>query len=80
MELSDYEDIPEAEMFRVEEAVRDQLVLKLRGSSDEALLWVFASLTHRLHVADRKKADNRVSLRIQRNVVEGEILRRMRRE
>lgn len=56
----------------------------LRRTSDEALLRAFAVLTHRLHVADRKKGQEAavlaMDLRHQRNRVQVEILRRMRKE
>jgi hypothetical protein len=85
MALSDYvdpdEDTPEAQAFRLAEALRDELALRLRGMSDEGLLKTFAALTHRIHAATRKKDRlKELDLRVQRDVVEGEILRRMRRE
>ena len=59
----------------------DEIAEKLRTTSDEALLRTFASLTHRMHVARLKNdAVKELELRAQRNIVEGEILRRMRRE
>lgn len=55
----------------------------LRRTSDEALLRTFAALTHRLHVADRKRgpvvAILAMDLREQRDLVQEEILRRMKR-
>lgn len=56
----------------------------LRRTSDEGLLRAFAVLTHRLHAADRKKGQEAevlsMNLRHQRNRVQVEILRRMRKE
>lgn len=49
----------------------------LRHTSDVGLLKTFAVLTHRLHVADRKRTAAAPIIRQQRNHVESEILRRM---
>ena len=49
-------------------------------ASNETLLKAYASLTHRMHAANRKRdkfLEN--DLRIQRNRLEDEILRRMNR-
>lgn len=56
----------------------------LHHTSDEGLLKAFAVLTHRLHAVDRKKGPEAavlaMDLRQQRNRVEEEILKRMRKE
>lgn len=61
----------------------DELKRTLLHASDETLLTVFATLTHRLHVADRKKGPEAAVLaqdiRTQRDRVQDEILRRMKR-
>jgi hypothetical protein len=57
--------------------VTDEAAEVLRRTSNEGLLKTFAALTHRLHVADRAKADNALDIRVQRDHVEQEILRRM---
>ena len=60
----------------------DEAERLLRATADENLLRAFATLTHRLHVADRKKgpaaALNALDIRMQRDRVQEEILRRMR--
>lgn len=54
---------------------------EVKEARDEVLLTTFAALTHRLHVADRKKepgaAEHALEIRRQRNEVESEILTRM---
>lgn len=54
---------------------------ELKQTSDEGLLLTFAALTHRLHAADRRQGAERLAQRIrdQRDIVEGEILRRMKK-
>lgn len=83
MGLSDYvdpdEDTPEGIAFRTGEAKRDRAAKVLHRTSDEGLLKTFASLTHRLHVADRQRAVSAHDIRAQRNRVEEEILRRMKK-
>jgi len=51
----------------------------LRIISNEKLLRTFAALTHRMHVADRHadRAEQAANLRLQRDYVQSEILRRM---
>ena len=51
----------------------------VKRASDDTLLKTFAALTHRLHVADREHTPNALTLRVQRNEVEAEILERMAR-
>ena len=52
----------------------------LRRARNETLLKTFAALTHRLHVADRNSEQRALAsdLRAQRDIVQEEILRRMR--
>lgn len=61
----------------------DEATLKLRRTSDEGLLTAYAALTHRMHVADRGKGPATkalaLNLRISRERVRDEILRRMKR-
>lgn len=60
--------------------VRDEARDALRVTSDEGLLSAFARLTHRIHQATRQRdKDLEQDLRAQRDLVKGEILRRMQR-
>lgn len=53
--------------------------LLLKQSSSENLLKTFAALTHRMHAArDKKDPFLENNLRVSRNLVEDEILRRMK--
>lgn len=55
---------------------------EVKAASDYVLVMTFAALTHRLHEADRKKEQDELALRIriQRDEVQEEILKRMRKE
>lgn len=53
----------------------DGLVDVLRASSDGALLSTFASLTHQIHEAETDQ--EAAGRRAKRDIVQGEILRRM---
>ena len=52
-----------------------QTLLEQVTGSD--LLTTFAALTHRIHAAERAEAPVSTDLRLQRDMVRGEILRRM---
>lgn len=57
----------------------EMLTARLERASNVSLLTTFAALTHRLHAADRKnRAEKSRDLRVQRDIVEEEILRRMK--
>ena len=62
--------------------LRGQATRALHRTSDEGLLKAFAVLTHRLHAADRKKGQEELAMdiRSQRDRVQAEILKRMRKE
>jgi hypothetical protein len=60
----------------------DEAEEALHRTADENLLRAFAALTHRLHAADRGKTPDAallaLDIRMQRDRVEQEILRRMK--
>lgn len=49
----------------------------LAETSNDGLLQTFAALTHRIHAAERVEAPVPTDLRLQRDMVRTEILRRM---
>jgi hypothetical protein len=60
----------------------DEADKALHETADENLLRAFAALTHRLHAADRAKGPDAallaLDIRVQRDRVQEEILRRMK--